>query len=56
MVAGCGNFFLLSTLYLLYVELDVPDTDLRDPHHLLREGFLTPCAPKPDPEVTTTFP
>lgn len=33
-----------------------PIFDLRDPHHFLREGFLTLCAPKPDPEVTTTFP
>lgn len=45
------NCLLLSTFYLLFVESDMSDTGIPDPHHLLREGSLTPCAPWSDPDI-----
>lgn len=44
------NLFLLSTFYLLFVKLDMSDTG-----HLLREGSLTPCALRSDPDIAAAF-
>lgn len=53
---GHGDFFLLSTFYLFFVELDVSDPGVCGLHHLLKEDSLTSSAPRSDPNIAAAFP
>lgn len=47
--SSCSHFLLF------FVVSDMSDTLVHDPHYLLREGCLTPCAPRSDPDTAAAF-